>query len=88
MKVPDIKQIISAAQELAQKRARILQTNPEIHGINPRGIIEETGEVVELPRFSSIEMQTAQKMNKIALRQAKLVSKEHSQKHPLKIMQD
>lgn len=71
MKVPDIKQIISAAQELAQKRARILQTNPEIHGINPRGIIEETGEVVELPRFSSIEMQTAQKMNKIALRQAK-----------------
>ena len=71
MKVPDIKQIISATQELAQKRAKILQTNPEIHGINPRGIIEETGEVVELPRFSSIEMQTAQKMNKIALRQAK-----------------
>ena len=71
MKVPDIKQIINAAQELAQKRARILQTNPEIHGINPKGIIEETGEVIELPRFSSIEMQTAQKMNKIALRQAK-----------------
>ena len=71
MKVPDIKQIINAAQELAQKRAKILQANPEIHGINPKGIIEETGEVVELPRFSSIEMQTAQKMNKIALRQAK-----------------
>ena len=71
MKVPDIKQIISATQELAQKRAKILQTKPEIHGINPRGIIEETGEVIELPRFSSIEMQTAQKMNKIALRQAK-----------------
>ena len=71
MKVPDIKQIINTAQELAQKRARILQANPEIHGINPKGIIEETGEVVELPRFSSIEMQTAQKMNKIALRQAK-----------------
>lgn len=71
MKVPDIKQIISTAQELAQKRAKILQTTPEIHGINPRGIIEETGEVVELPRFSSIEMQTARKMNKIALHQAK-----------------
>ncbi len=71
MKIPDIKQIISAAQDLAQKRAKILQQNPKIHGINPRGIIEETGEVVELPRFSSIEMQTAQKMNKIALHQAK-----------------
>ncbi len=71
MKTPDIKQVINAAQELASKRAHLLQTNPEIHGINPRGIIEKTGEIVELPRFSSIEMQIAQKMNKIALRQTK-----------------
>ena len=71
MKTPDIKQIISTVQDLAKKRAHLLQTKPEIHGINPRGVIEETGEIVELPRFSSIEMQTAQKMNKIALRQAK-----------------
>ena len=71
MKTPDIKQLINAAQDLASKRAHLLQTKPEIHGINPRGVIEETGEVVELPRFSSIEMQTAQQMNKIALRQAK-----------------
>ena len=71
MKTPDIKQLINAAQDLASKRAHLLQTKPEIHGINPRGVIEEIGEIVEFPRFSSIEMQTAQQMNKIALRQAK-----------------
>lgn len=41
----------------------------EIHGINPKFIYKQTGKEIELPRFSSVEMQQARIMNKIAIHQ-------------------
>lgn len=50
----------------------ILNFKPfEIHGINPKIIYERTGQSIDLPRFSSIEMQQARMMNKIAVKRIK-----------------
>ena len=39
----------------------------KIHGINPVIIDKTTGETINLPRFCSVEMQTAVKMNQNAV---------------------
>ncbi len=39
----------------------------EVHGINPKLIYEPTGKEIDLPRFSSAEMQQARIMNKYAI---------------------
>lgn len=47
----------------------ILNTTPQkIHGVNPSLTYPESGKSFDLPRFSSVEMQMARVMNKIALR--------------------
>lgn len=43
----------------------------EIHGINPKLIYEPTGKEINLPRFSSVEMQQARLMNKFAILQSR-----------------
>ncbi len=43
----------------------------EIHGINPKLIYEPTGKEIELPRFSSVEMQQARIMNRHAILQSR-----------------
>ncbi len=50
----------------------ILETKPTIfHGINPTAIYPLSGKTFALPRFCTLEMQEARRMNKIAVRQAK-----------------
>lgn len=43
----------------------------EIHGINPKLIYGPTGKEINLPRFSSVEMQQARLMNRFAILQSR-----------------
>lgn len=50
-------------------KTSILQTKPQkIHGVNPSVIYSQTGKSFDLPRFSSVEMNMARTMNKIAIK--------------------
>ncbi len=50
----------------------IIETLPtQIHGINPTLTYVPNGKTFELPRFCSVEMQQARRMNSIAARQSK-----------------
>ena len=44
----------------------IKNTSRVVHGINPVFVVQKTGKIVELPRFSSPEMSIAREMNKIS----------------------
>lgn len=71
LSVSSLKTLTAQFVKAAGKQS-ILQTKPvQIHGINPSLKYETSGKYFELPRFSSVEMQQARMMNKIALRQIK-----------------
>ena len=71
LSVSSLKTLTAQFVKAAGKQS-ILQTKPvQIHGINPSLKYETSGKYFELPRFSSVEMQQARMMNKIAIRQIK-----------------
>ena len=70
MNIPSLKKLTNIAKDLTQRGLDLIKPKPpEVHGINPK--ITSAGVETELPRFSSVEMQTARSLNKIAIRQSK-----------------
>jgi len=55
----------------AISKSILSRTRIGIHGINPKLTYEPSGKTFELPRFSSVEMQQARQMNRIAIGEIK-----------------